>query len=711
MFSDIKKLNKAIVVLGLLTVVSCTSDSETPLAQEKQPVVTVNNTQMLIDFDELLHSRVRSVGEHQEVNLSDYHASEYVKINDRVVTDFRYSRHDIEKVVGEFGEGETYHIWGESAEGLVKNVNVSIYADYPSLAIYQVSYTNASKEALSISQWVNNAYQINRLDAGGKQQAASFWAYQGASYSDRRDWVLPITPGFEQQNYMGMNASDYGSGTPITDLWQKDLGIAVGHIETTPKLVSLPVSFKAENTNQADMPLVQKVDIGVEYERTVVLAPNDTLTTFNTFVNVHQGDYYQTLITYRSVMAQQGLKSPEFPDTSYEPIWCAWGYERGFNVDEILETLPKAKELGLTWAVLDDGWQTAEGDWYLHPEKFPEGDASMQNFVKSINDAGLKAKLWWAPLAVDPGTDLLHEHSDMLLLDENGAAVDVTWWNSFYLCPAYAKTIAHSKALVKKIMSTWGYSGLKIDGQHLNGVPPCYNPKHNHARPEESVEALQDYWKMIYETAQEIDKESVVEICPCGTSYAFHNMPYMNQAVSSDPLTSWQVRLKGKTLKGLMGDSSPYYGDHVELSDNANDFASSVGIGAIVGTKFTWPKDKHPELGFTLTPEKEKIWQHWIDIYKDKMLPKGVYLGQLYDIAFDKPETHAISKDALMYYAFYAPSWSGKLTLKGLTKGTYQVSNYVNGDDLGEIMVEQSSAVLDLDFNDYLLLEVTKIEK
>ena len=40
-----------------------------------------------------------------------------------------------------------------------------------------------------------------------------------------------------------MNASDYGGGTPIVDVWRRDVGMAVGHVETRPKLVSLPVSM------------------------------------------------------------------------------------------------------------------------------------------------------------------------------------------------------------------------------------------------------------------------------------------------------------------------------------------------------------------------------------------------------------------------------------------------------------------------------------
>lgn len=666
--------------------------------QKGTRLISIDNTNISIEFDRLLHSRVVSNYEGEVVELTHFDTSEYVVLDDKVITDFIYIKHQLTDVSDELGIGKKLTIIGQSIEGLEKQLVTTTYEQFPSLVLFQVTYKNNSEQQLKITSWSNNAYQFIDTTENNK---TSFWSYQGASYEDRRDWLLPISSGFSQQNYMGMNSSDYGSGTPISDVWRKDVGLAVGHIELTPKLVSLPVDYQDKEVG---------VDIAVDYERVIRLKTNESFDTFTTFVNVHKKDYYQTLVTYREVMALKGLKAPDFPDSSYEPIWCAWGYERGFNVDEIIATLPKAKELGLEWAVLDDGWQTAEGDWYLNPEKFPNGDADMKKFVKDINDAGLKAKLWWAPLAADPGTDLLHEHSDMLLLDENGAVVDVTWWNSFYLCPAYEKTIEHSKALVHKMMGEWGYSGLKIDGQHLNGVPPCYNPKHNHKRPEESVEALQDYWKVIYDTAHEIDHDSVVEICPCGTSYAFHNIPYMNQAVSSDPLSSWQVRLKGKTLKGLMGESAPYYGDHVELSDEANDFASSVGIGAVVGTKFTWPEDKHPELGFVLTAEKELSWEHWINIYKEKMLSKGIYLGELYDIGFDKPETHAIAKDNNVYFAFYADKWDEDVELRGLEKGKYQLFDYVNGNTLGEIDVENTSAKFKATFTQYLLIEAKRVE-
>jgi alpha-galactosidase len=177
----------------------------------------------------------------------------------------------------------------------------------------------------------------------------------------------------------------------------------------------------------------------------------------------------------------------------------------------------------------------------------------------------------------------------------------------------------------------------------------------------------------------------------------------MNQAPASDPESSWQVRHKGKTLKGLMGPSAPYAGDHVELSDHGDDFASTVGVGAVISTKFTWPVDPKPKDSFLLTPERELTWRKWIALYKEKMLPLGVYRGELYDIGFDKPEAHVIERSGRLYYAFYADAWHGDIVLRGLGSGPYRIRDYYSDRDLGTISSDRNR--LKVTFNRFLLLE------
>lgn len=686
------------LIMGSGSLLALSIPAQGVVANPDWPAATLDNGRMRIEFDHAMRSRIisRLGGERA---LTGFDASEYLIAADGSRLDrFRYVDMKTTALRGPQGGGMRHAVRGLSDEKLEKTVFITQFDSHPTLAILQVEYANLGTAPVAVAGWVNGAHLLKPDPVHG----ADYWSFNGASFADRRDWLLPAGPGFSQRNFMGMNSSDYGGGTPVLDVWRRDGGLALGHLEVSPRLVSLPLTVEQTGARMA-------ITFDYDAKEPFILAPGGRLSTIETFIAVHLGDHYATLRAYREIMGLRGLGQAPVPDSAYEPIWCAWGYERDVTMDDIVGALPKARELGLQWAVIDDGWQTAEGDWYLDPVKFPHGDADMKALVQRIKAAGMRPKLWLAPLAVDPGTDLLHDHTDMLLLDKDGAVQDVTWWNSFYLCPAYEKTVENGKALVTKIMRDWGYEGLKIDGQHLNGVAPCYNPAHKHAHPWESVEKLQDYWKALYDTAMAINPDAVVEICPCGTSYAFHNTPSMNQAVASDPLSSWQVRLKGKSLKALMGESAAYCGDHVELSDAGEDFASSVGIGAVIATKFTWPPtDRQPAAKYALTPERERKWQRWTRIYKDKMLPKGVYRGELYDIGFDKPETHVVEKDGRLHYAFYASEWSGPVAFRGLAGGRrYQLRDYWNDRPLGTVTA--GSNTLNVTFRGFLLIEAQAV--
>jgi len=418
---------------------------------------------------------------------------------------------------------------------------------------------------------------------------------------------------------------------------------------------------------------------------------------------VHQGDYFRTLTEYRRLMVRQGFQMASAPDSAFGPIWCAWGYGRSVQLKQVYDTLPTVKKMGFAWVTLDDGWQNNYGDWGVDSRKFPHGDADMKALVDRIHAEGFKAQLWWSPLSAVPNSQLLKEHPDFLLLNEYGSKRKISWWNSFYMCPADRAVVEYHKALVRKILGEWGFDGLKLDGQHMNAVPPCYNPAHHHKSPEDSVEALPDFFREIYETARSVKPDALVEFCPCGTAYSFFTMPHFNMSVASDPESSFQIRSKGKTLKALMGDNIPYFGDHVELSDGANDFASTVGVGGVVGTQFVLPNLIKKHSTSDLTPEREKVFEKWLQIYKEKMLSRGEYLGELYDIGFDRPEAHAIRKGGEMYYAFFSRHWSGPIELRGLQDRTYHIVDYVNGKDFGN--VHGPKATISADFEKHLLIE------
>jgi alpha-galactosidase len=670
----------AVVSLGLLAAGFARSGDRPP----------IESPGLRLEFDDQLHARVvAKVGE-REAPLGPFAATETVATSTGAVRDFAFVRQQEHEIADAFGAGRRFVITGRSG-AIEKSVSVSLYEAFPRTAVLQVRYTNVGVASITLTGWTNHHYEI---DAAPGAPAPAFWSYQSGSYKNRPDWVLPLTKGFRQRNYLGMNASDYGGGTPVVDVWRRDVGLGIGHLELVPQQVSLPVAC----------PSAARASLAVEFQRERRLQPGESFDTLRTFVTVHRGDHFETLLEYRRMMQRQGVVLPTAPASAFEPIWCAWGYGRHFVPDQVVETLPVARRLGFGWATLDDGWQVAEGDWVPVPKKFPHGDADMRTLVDDIHKAGLKAQLWWAPLAADPGSALLASHPDELLLDAQGKRRKISWWDSFYLCPADSRVRQDARALVTKFLVEWGFDGLKIDGQHLNGAPPCFNPAHHHLAPEDAVAGLPGFFKAIWEAALAARADAIVEICPCGTSYSFFTLPYLNMTVASDPESSWQVRHKGKTLKALHGDGIAFFGDHVEMSDGGKDFASTVGVGGVIGSNFAWPgAPGKKDAKLLLTPQRERVWERWSTIYRAKRLPEGAYLGTLYDIGFDRPEAHAIRKARTMYYAFFAPSFAGEVELRGLEAVRYRIRDYEHENDLGTL--SGPSARLAVTFADHLLIE------
>jgi alpha-galactosidase len=624
-----------------------------------------------VEFDGQMRSRVIARFDGKDTPLGDFSASESVVAGGAPVLDFALTGNRQQNVTDDRGRGRRLSLTGRAGT-LEKVVTVTVYDAMPRMAFYQVRYTNTAKEPVAVAGWTSHAYDIAASSGAGEP---SFWSYQSGSYRNRPDWVLPLKPGFKQENFLGMNATDYGGGTPVSDVWRRDVGIAIGHLERVPKLVSLPITMP--DSSHATVALTMKTNNS--------LRPGESFETLPTFVAVHQRDYFGAFKDYTAAMQKRGVRFDPAPESAFGPIWCAWGYGKSFTPAQVENALPVVKKLGFAWVGVDDGWQTNEGDWALLPSKFPNGDRDMKALVDKIHAQGFRAQLWWAPLAAKPDSNIVKSHPEQMLLNADGSQQKISYWNDWYFCPADKATIEYHRDLVTKMFRDWGYDGLKLDGQHMNAVPPCYNPAHHHRRPEEAVEAMPAFFKMIYDTARGIKPDALVEFCPCGTAFNYYTLASLNMSVASDPHNSWQVRTKGKTLKALHGDALAYFGDHVELSDGRADFASTVGIGGVVGTQFTWPPGSAQRPRLDLTPEKETVWAKWIGLYNSQMLSRGEYLGDLYDIGFDRPEAHAIRKSGKMFYAFFAPQFSGSIELRGLKPGRYRITDYENGKELGEV--------------------------
>jgi alpha-galactosidase len=635
--------------------------------------------------------------------------------------DFAHAK--VEEASGKMGAGKRVEIPGDAlghaGEKLQRVLTIEVYDDFPNFLVSSTEYRNAGNADLHIDKMLAQQHRFNAHLADAKAQPYDLWSFQGSSYDWGKDDVRKLTSPFFQPNVMGaIVKGGYGGGIPVVAFWTRSVGEAVGHLETLPLSVSLPVRVGAD----------QRVQASLDIPAAVTLKPGETYSTPRSFVVVYSGDFYQPLHLWSSVLQKEGWELTKPSSEAYNASWCGWGYEFNVTAAQMLGTVPKLKEMGIKWATLDDRWFNNYGDWQPRKETFP--DDSMQRMVRDFHKQGMLVQLWWLPLGVEDGqgrweshkylvSDVVREHPEWLILDKNGHHARMTR-DLAALCPAVPEVQAYYKKLTERFIRDWDFDGSKLD--NIYTVPECHNPAHHHKSPQDSVNAMADVYKIIYQTSRALKPESVTQSCPCGTPPSLAWLPYMDQAVTADPVGAVQVRRRIKMYKALLGPEAAVYGDHVELSamtragndwiEHGDDFASTIGAGGVVGTKFVWP-DPGPKFNLVnLTKEKEEHWKKWMAIYNDKMLSKGTYLP-LYNYGYDLPEAYAIQKDGKMYYAFFAPTtdkeWSGDVELRGLGPGTYRILDYADDKNLGTINVTADHTPrLKTTFKRHLLIEVSQ---
>lgn len=619
--------------------------------------------------------------------------------------------------------GKTVIVSGHSASNpsLEKLLTIEVADEFPRLAFTTASYRNTGSSPLRLDQVIAQRHRLNAAQVDPHLAPFQMWSFSGASEKWGKDDVVPVSTSFARANVMETvmhnDENSTGGGVPVVAFWTRSLGEAIGHVELLPWVMSLPVRAEPDHRVSASLTLQPDQE----------LKPGETYSTPLSFVAVFRGDFYEPLHLYSSVLQRQGWTLPSATHGDYQANWCGWGYEMNVTPKQMLGTIPKLQQLGFHWATLDAGWFNNRGDWDPNPKTFSED--SLRKVVDAYHKAGIHITLWWIPLVAEDGEgkDILNgrryqlakvvkEHPDWLILDKNGKHARATA-DMGALCPAVPAVQQYYKQLTEKFIRDWGFDGSKLDFSYI--VPPCYNPQHHHKSPMDSVRAMGQIYKTIFQTTRALKPDSVTQSCPCGTPPNMAWLPFIDQAVTADPVGSRQVRLRTKMYKALLGPQAAVYGDHVELTkihfqnsnhevDVGRDFASTIGTGAVLGTKFTWP-DYGPKFKTVqLTPEKENYWKKWINIYDSKMLSRGDFLD-LYTYGYDVPEGYAIAKGGRMYYAFYAPenspTWSGEVELRGLRPGRYQITDYENGKQLGEL--DSQNPKLKVSLHEHLLLEVS----
>lgn len=165
------------------------------------------------------------------------------------------------------------------------------------------------------------------------------------------------------------------------------------------------------------------------------------------------------------------------PRVSTTPGWTSW-YNYYTNISEEI-VLSNAREfkagaVPIEIFQIDDGYQTAVGDWLSIKPTFPNG---MGPVARGIQELGFKAGLWLAPFICEQKSTIVSEHSDWILRDNCGAFIEVgnndLWSGLFYPLDLYHPGVRdYLKRVFDTVLNDWGFDMVKLDFLHAVAVAP-----------------------------------------------------------------------------------------------------------------------------------------------------------------------------------------------------------------------------------------------
>lgn len=180
------------------------------------------------------------------------------------------------------------------------------------------------------------------------------------------------------------------------------------------------------------------------------------------------------------MMEEKGLQALEAPEAAFEPLYSTW-YQFHQNVTDkaVAEECKLAAELGMKTVILDDGWQTEDGnrgyafcgDWKPTPKKFPD----MASHVAAVQELGMKYMIWYSVPYVGFNSEAHAKFEGKYLYNEHGMGCSV-------LDPRFPEVREHLVNLYVNALKDWNLDGFKldfIDSFGLRGEDPAV--KENYA--------------------------------------------------------------------------------------------------------------------------------------------------------------------------------------------------------------------------------------
>ncbi len=161
----------------------------------------------------------------------------------------------------------------------------------------------------------------------------------------------------------------------------------------------------------------------------------------------------------------------------YQLGWSSWYHYFGAVTEADLDAnLAVAGDWPFDLFQLDDGYQSAIGDWLSTNERFP---SPLQAIAGRVAAAGLTPGIWLAPFLAGPDSTLVAAHPDWPARTADGAEALLGMWNPGWGGPTHAldttreDVLAHIEAVAAELAAA-GFPYLKLDFTYAPSLPGLY---------------------------------------------------------------------------------------------------------------------------------------------------------------------------------------------------------------------------------------------
>ena len=157
--------------------------------------------------------------------------------------------------------------------------------------------------------------------------------------------------------------------------------------------------------------------------------------------------------------------------------WTSWyNYYTKISEDVILKNLSAlaSNHIPIDIFQIDDGFQTAVGDWLSLKPSFPRG---MGFIAREIRSHGYLPGLWLAPFTCEKKSKLFQEHPGWILRDNRGRMVSAgfnpSWSGTFYGLNLYHPGVRdYLKQVFDTVLGDWSFELVKLDFLYSTALVP-----------------------------------------------------------------------------------------------------------------------------------------------------------------------------------------------------------------------------------------------